>query len=189
MFCGSAIVVAGWSRADAPAGTGVGIPVERRAMFVVAGVAAAGLLFWAGWYGLNTWRATKGWQLMEAKEPESAVPYLLKAANAFPKDGVLRFRLGLAYLRAGQAGLAIEPLKQVWNDQPDMVEAGWTLGDAYLAAGMPSLAIPTYQKMLPTAPNDRMTWHRLAQAYRAAGEPERANEAYRQMERLKPAAP
>lgn len=189
MFCGAGIVVAGWSRGDVPAVEEAGAPVERRAMFVVAGVGLLAVMIWGGWYAFNQWRASRGWALLESRAPDEALPYLQKAAEALPGNVLIRYRLGLAYLRTGQAGLAIEQLKQVWNDQPDMVEAGWTLGDAYLDAGMPSLAIPMYQKMLPTAPNARETWHRLAQAYKAAGEPDRAHEAYQQMERLKPSAP
>ena len=153
MFCGAGIVVSGWTRGDVPAAAGVRPPWRGRAMFVVAGVGLLAVMIWGGWYAFNQWRASRGWALLEARAPEAALPYLEKAAEALPGNAQIRYRLGLAYLRTGQAGLAIEHLKQVWHARSDMVEAGWILGDAYLDAGMPSLAIHMYQKMLPTAPN------------------------------------
>jgi predicted Zn-dependent protease len=87
--------------------------------------------------------------ILNAQEPQAAIPYLLKAVAADPHFLPAQKSLGLAYLQMSQAEKAIPPLKAALAADQDG-SLHYQLGRAYQAHGDRDLAremFRTYQEM------------------------------------------
>jgi arylsulfatase A-like enzyme/Tfp pilus assembly protein PilF len=113
-----------------------------------------------------------------------------RSSLADPKDKIhlynLMRRAREASLGEGGAPAAIDALRQVLDEDPEVIDAWVRLGNEHLKERQLPAAIESYRKALELKPDYDLAVINLANAYRSAGKPDDAMLGYRQFLRLDP---
>ena len=118
-----------------------------------------------------------------------AVPFYKRAIEIDPEFAVAHARLAVAYVNAGQRGVAIGYSKRAFalRDRLSERERLYVTYQYYaVVTGQADKAIETLQQTLQLFPNDGGAWNNLAYWHARLGQPERAVEANREALRLDP---
>jgi tetratricopeptide (TPR) repeat protein len=135
---------------------------------------------------LNPANATARAQLAEVwlakRRPRRAIPLLIQALQRDEKSAELRYLLGLAYLRAGQASEALEPLATALAADPKLRYGGayLAIGDALAAVGRKDEAIEAYERFIKINTSSLEGYCKLARVRRKSGDQAGADKACRE---------
>jgi tetratricopeptide (TPR) repeat protein len=135
---------------------------------------------------LNPANATARAQLAEIwlakRRPRRAIPLLTQALQRDEKSAELRYLLGLAYLDAGQATEALEPLAAALAADPKLRygSAYLAIGDALTAVGRREEAIEAYERFLKINTSSLEGYCKLARVRRKHGDDAGADKACRE---------
>jgi tetratricopeptide (TPR) repeat protein len=135
---------------------------------------------------LNPANATARAQLAEIwlakRRPRRAIPLLQQALQRDDKSAELRYLLGLAYLRAGQANEALEPLAAALAADPKLRygSAYLAIGDALAAVGRRDEAIEAFERFIKINTSSLEGYCKLARVRRKNGDTAGADKACRE---------
>jgi len=111
-------------------------------------------------------RLTLGRALLEQDSLRAAERVLQAAAKAHPDHARIQYWLGVARLRQGQNKAAVGPLKEAWNAQSALTEAGMKLGEALSGAGRTQPALRAYREVVRRNPAQHPeAWNNLGFIY------------------------
>lgn len=135
---------------------------------------------------LNPANATARAQLAEVwldrRKPRRAVPLLEQALERDPKSAELRYLLGLAKLRSGDAKGALEPLAAALETDPKVRYGACHLamGDALAALKRDADAIESYRRYLKINTSSLEGYCKLSAAYERAKDMPASKQARRE---------
>jgi tetratricopeptide (TPR) repeat protein len=135
---------------------------------------------------LNPANATARAQLAEIwlakRRPRRAIPLLMQALQRDEKSAELQYLLGLAYVRAGQAQQALEPLAAALAADPKLRygSAYLAIGDALAAVGRNEESIEAYERFIKINTSSLEGYCKLARVRRRSGDTPGADKACRE---------
>ncbi len=129
--------------------------------------------------GQGHWRAHLGALLADRNEYGQAIPMLEDAVELAPDDPFALNQLGNAYLADGRPWRALEPLRHLWEREPEADNA-LTLADAYLLIGDDDRAWPLMLQYTPTGSKPGVRYYNLANLADERGPPGQAREFFEQ---------
>lgn len=130
-----------------------------------------------------------GLEYLNRKDYEKAIEELGKAVKIDPKNEVVHYRLGTAYLNLGEIKRtsgqekeavkyfksAIGPLQKALALNPQMADAAYNLGLAYFRLGDISSAEARWNQTLEISPNHGRALYNLGLLYKGQGNIQKAN--------------
>ena len=146
---------------------------------------------WKSWDSLGVFHSAsdwfdKGYNAVENKEYDKAIPFYLRAIELKPDYAKAYNNLGSAYDDQGNYTKAIQSYEKAIELDPDYAAAYYNLGIAYNTQGNLTKAIQSYEKVIELDPDDADAYYNLGIAYNTQGNLTKAIESYDKAIELKP---
>lgn len=129
-----------------------------------------------------------GEKFYAAGDIPQSLKYLLEAEKKNPKDPVIQFDLGLAYMARDLRSDALTHFQRALALKPDYAEALNAVGTLYADQGSYDLALDAFQKAVanPFYRTPQFAAYNLGQLYEKKGDTEAALKAYQNAVRIDP---
>jgi tetratricopeptide (TPR) repeat protein len=127
--------------------------------------------------------------LIQAGDPEAAIPIYKELARAFPSEASFRINLAIAEFKTGRYRATIDDCSALLHAQPGLFPAWLFLGASYLKLGEYARAEEALQKAVSIQPGDVNARLMLAQALQAQEKYAEAAESYGKAAEQMPGSP